>query len=216
MGVDFALARGFNRQKDHLRKAIDHGRLHAIGLRGGHAAERLERQHHVAESVRGVVDVLGHLEMPLSAARQGVIERVGQTRQLALREKARRDSAQKTGGSRISPASAKRQNTFVMDGPKVWDFAVVTVPRTIRSLLDEHGLQPSDLDLVILHQSNLRMIEAIMTSLALPMARTVTTVEAYGNTAAASIPLTLAKAAESERLRPGARVMLCGFGGRLS
>lgn len=111
---------------------------------------------------------------------------------------------------------AKRQNTFVMDGPKVWDFAVVTVPRTIRSLLDEHGLQPSDLDLVILHQSNLRMIEAIMTSLALPMARTVTTVEAYGNTAAASIPLTLAKAWENERLRPGARVMLCGFGGGLS
>ena len=87
---------------------------------------------------------------------------------------------------------------------------------TIRSLLAEHGLAPADLDLLILHQSNLRMLEAIMTSLELPMEKTVTTVESYGNTAAASIPLTLQKAWEAGRLQPGARVMLCGFGGGLS
>ena len=57
---------------------------------------------------------------------------------------------------------AKRLHTFVMDGPKVWDFAVGTVPRAMLALLAEHGLEASDLDLVILHQSNLRMIEAIM------------------------------------------------------
>jgi len=55
-----------------------------------------------------------------------------------------------------------------------------------------------------------------MTSLELPMERTVTTVESYGNTAAASIPLTLQKAAAEGRLTPGSRVMLCGFGGGLS
>jgi len=103
-----------------------------------------------------------------------------------------------------------------MDGPKVWDFAVGTVPKAIATLLGEHGLEPSDLDLVILHQSNLRMIEAIMEGLGLPMERTVTTVECFGNTAAASIPLTLTRAREMGRLRPGARVMLCGFGGGLS
>ena len=68
------------------------------------------------------------------------------------------------------------------------------MPRTIRSLLAEHELAPADLDLLILHQSNLRMLEAIMKSLELPMEQTVTTVESYGNTAAASIPLTLQKA----------------------
>jgi 3-oxoacyl-[acyl-carrier-protein] synthase III len=123
------------------------------------------------------------------------------------------------GGTRL-PASPevleKRLNTFVMNGPKVWEFAVDTVPRVIRSLLDEHQLTPRDLDLLVLHQSNLRMLEAIMKSLELPMDRTVTTVESYGNTAAASIPLTLQKAAETGRLRRGARVMLCGFGGGLS
>ena len=50
---------------------------------------------------------------------------------------------------------------------------------------------------MILHQSNLRMIEAIMKSLELPMEQTVTTVETYGNTAAASIPLTLQKASRT-------------------
>jgi 3-oxoacyl-[acyl-carrier-protein] synthase-3 len=123
------------------------------------------------------------------------------------------------GGSRL-PASTevldKQLNKFVMNGPRVWEFAVNTVPETIRSLLGEHGMRPADLDMLILHQSNLRMLEAIMTNLDLPMAKTVTTVENYGNTAAASIPLTLQKAWETGKLRPGARVMLCGFGGGLS
>jgi 3-oxoacyl-[acyl-carrier-protein] synthase-3 len=123
------------------------------------------------------------------------------------------------GGTRV-PASPevidRRLNTFSMDGPKVWDFAVGMVPRAIRSLLSTRGLAAADLDLLVLHQSNLRMLEAIMASLELPMERTATTVEAYGNTAAASIPLTLQKAAETGRLRAGARVMLCGFGGGLS
>jgi 3-oxoacyl-[acyl-carrier-protein] synthase-3 len=110
----------------------------------------------------------------------------------------------------------KRLNMFTMDGPKVWDFAMDTVPRTIRSLLAEHGLVPSEIDLLVLHQSNLRMIEALMASLEVPIERTVTTVETYGNTAAASIPLTLEKACRAGRLRRGSRVVLCGFGGGLS
>jgi 3-oxoacyl-[acyl-carrier-protein] synthase-3 len=123
------------------------------------------------------------------------------------------------GGTRlpISPEVLDKQlNKFVMNGPRVWEFAVNTVPETIRSLLGEHGLVPDDLDLLILHQSNLRMLEAIMASLSLPMEKTATTVETYGNTAAASIPLTLQKAWDEGRLRPGSRVMLCGFGGGLS
>lgn len=124
------------------------------------------------------------------------------------------------GGGTALPISKdvidKRLHKFVMDGPKVWDFAVNTVPRAVRALLAEHLLEPADLDLLILHQSNLRMIEAIMASLELPMDRTVTTVETFGNTAAASIPLTLDKAFATGRLWAGARVLLCGFGGGLS
>jgi len=69
----------------------------------------------------------------------------------------------------------KRSNTFVMQGPKVWDFAVETVPKVIRELLGQQGLQPRDLDLLVLHQSNLRMIERIVASLEMSMDQTVTT-----------------------------------------
>ena len=123
------------------------------------------------------------------------------------------------GGTRL-PIDAqvieKRLHTFSMDGPKVWDFAMDTVPRTIRALLAEHGMSPGDVDLLVLHQSNLRMIEALMTALDVPQERTVTTVETYGNTAAASIPLTLDKAWRTGHLHTGSRVVLCGFGGGLS
>src|SRR3954452_14793319 len=103
-----------------------------------------------------------------------------------------------------------------MEGPKVSEFATEAVPKTIRALLADHGLIPADLDLFILHQSNLRMIESIMKTLGVGMEQTVTTLESYGNTAAASIPITLHKAMESGRLQPGSRVLLCGFGGGLS
>jgi 3-oxoacyl-[acyl-carrier-protein] synthase-3 len=123
------------------------------------------------------------------------------------------------GGTRL-PATpeviAQRLNTFTMDGPKVWDFAVDSVPRVVRSLLAAHDMTTDDLDLLILHQSNLRMLEAIMKSLEMPMSKTVTTVERYGNTAVASIPLTLQKASADGLLQPGAQVMMCGFGGGLS
>jgi 3-oxoacyl-[acyl-carrier-protein] synthase-3 len=123
------------------------------------------------------------------------------------------------GGTRM-PVTAevlqKRLDKFTMDGPKVWEFAMRTVPRVVRSLLAEHGLRPADLDLLVFHQSNLRMIEGLMSLLELSMERTITTIENLGNTAAASIPLTLQKAWELGRLRPGSRVLLCGFGGGLS
>jgi 3-oxoacyl-[acyl-carrier-protein] synthase III len=123
------------------------------------------------------------------------------------------------GGTRVqvdAKVLEKRLNKFRMDGPKVWEFAVETVPRTIRALLSDHGLTTADLDLLVLHQSNLRMIEAIMKSLDLSMEQTVTTLETYGNTAAASIPITLHRALETGRLRRGTRTLLCGFGGGLS
>jgi 3-oxoacyl-[acyl-carrier-protein] synthase-3 len=123
------------------------------------------------------------------------------------------------GGTR-TPVTAevleKRLNTFTMQGSRVWEFAIETVPHVIRQLLDEQELEPQQIDLLVLHQSNLRMIEALMGSLGLPMERTVTTIEEYGNTAAASIPITLQKAWQMGRIGPGSRVVLCGFGGGLS
>ena len=110
----------------------------------------------------------------------------------------------------------KRLNTFVMHGAQVWEFAIETVPKVIRSLLAREGFTPADLDLLVLHQSNLRMIEAIVRALGLSMEQTVNSLETLGNTASASIPITLEKAWKLGRLVPGSRVLLCGFGGGLS
>ena len=123
------------------------------------------------------------------------------------------------GGTRLPVTPEvldKRLNTFAMNGQSVWQFAVETVPKAIFSLLEEHGLRPADIDLLILHQSNLRMIEAITAALGVPLERAFTTIEHYGNTAAASIPITLQHAWRAGRLKPGSRVVLCGFGGGLS
>lgn len=123
------------------------------------------------------------------------------------------------GGTRIpvdEEVLERRLNKFTMDGPRVWEFAMDTVPRVVRQLLERKGLVPGDLDLLITHQANLRMIEKIMDELDLPRDKTVTTVETLGNTAAASIPITLQKAFSEGRLRPGSRVILVGFGGGLS
>lgn len=123
------------------------------------------------------------------------------------------------GGSRVpidEHVLEQRLNKFHMDGRQVWSFAVERVPVVIRQLLDRHQMTVDDIDLIITHQANLRLIETILGDLGIPMEKTITTVENYGNTAAASIPITLNKAFEEGRLKPGARVVMVGFGGGLS
>src|SRR5580704_15509919 len=70
VGIDFALARSLDWQEDHVFKFVDYPRLHTVRLRGRHAAKGLERQHHVAEMVHGVVDVLAYFHLAVAAARQ--------------------------------------------------------------------------------------------------------------------------------------------------
>ncbi len=123
------------------------------------------------------------------------------------------------GGTRIpvdEDVLERRLNKFYMDGHKVWEFAVEKAPQVIMQLLERHHLSPQDVDLFILHQANLRLIETILNKMGVSMEKTITTVEEYGNTAAASIPITLQKAFVENRLHPGCRVMMIGFGGGLS
>ena len=94
MGIDLTLTRGFNWKEDHVFESICHSRLRAIGLRRRHATEGLERQHHVAEFVLGVVDVLAHFKMPLAAARKLVVERHGEIGHLLLIDQVMRDVSQ--------------------------------------------------------------------------------------------------------------------------
>ena len=101
VSVDFAFARSLDRQEDHVLEFVDDRRLHSVGLRRRHAAERLQRQHHVAQLVHGVVDVLADFEVSFAAARELVVEGMRQLGQFGLRHQVVRDSAQMLDGAVI-------------------------------------------------------------------------------------------------------------------
>jgi len=123
------------------------------------------------------------------------------------------------GGSRM-PASnevlIKRLDKFQMNGREVWDFVIEAFPQAVRQALGAAGLTLDDVDLLISHQANAVLIRACMERLGLPMDKTYLTVERYGNTSAASVPITLDEAARAGRLRSGDVVVVVAFGGGLT
>ncbi|MGK4581625.1 3-oxoacyl-ACP synthase III family protein [Kitasatospora sp. HPMI-4] len=123
------------------------------------------------------------------------------------------------GGSRI-PASVRTVEDglhyFTMDGRGVRAFVMENVPSAIRKFLDDIGLPAGELDHLVPHQANGRMLEELQQELGIPTARMHTTVDRYGNTAAASVPITLDAAVRSGAIRPGETVLLAGFGGGMA
>lgn len=103
-----------------------------------------------------------------------------------------------------------------MNGKEVWNFAVNAFPYTVKKALDKSGLTTDDVDFLISHQANLRLIEYCMNELGLPMSKTHTTVEKYGNTVTASIPITLHEALNEGKIKEGDTVVLVGFGASLA
>jgi 3-oxoacyl-[acyl-carrier-protein] synthase III len=123
------------------------------------------------------------------------------------------------GGSR-QPASAESveaaQHFIRMNGKEVYRFAVSAAPRASRQAVQQAGLSMEEIDLFVPHQANVRIILSAAGALGIPPERTFVNVDRYGNTSAASIPIALCEAVEEGRVRPGAHVLLAGFGGGLT
>ncbi len=100
-----------------------------------------------------------------------------------------------------------------MDGGAVFKFAVRVLEEVALESLAAAGLQKSDIDWLIPHQANIRIIQATARKLDLPMEKVITTVDRHANTSAASVPLALDEAVRDGRIRPGQHVMLEGVGG---
>ena len=100
-----------------------------------------------------------------------------------------------------------------MDGQAVFKLAVGLLEGAARNVLDKAGLQDSDIDWLIPHQANIRIIQSTAKKLKLPMEKVVLTVQDHGNTSAASIPLALDKAVRSGQVKKGQNLMLEGVGG---
>ena len=123
------------------------------------------------------------------------------------------------GGTRF-PATAQtvldRRHYIVMEGKEVFKGAVTAMAASSLEAIERSGLVPEDIDLVVPHQANQRIIEATARRLKVPMGNVVMNIARYGNTSAASIPLALAEAWEQGQIRPGQRLLLTAFGAGLA
>ena len=102
------------------------------------------------------------------------------------------------------------------EGQEIFRRAVVGMSRACETVLEARGLGPDDIDLVVPHQANLRIIEAVVKRAGVPMSRCFVNVERYGNMSAATVPVALVEALEADRVKPGANLLLTGFGAGLT
>lgn len=126
---------------------------------------------------------------------------------------------QPAGGSRI-PASeesvAKRLHFLHMEGRETFKFAVKAMASSTEKVLQEAGFTREDIDLLVPHQANIRIIDAARKRFGLEEEKVMVTVHKYGNTSASSIPIALDEAVREGRAKPGDLVVMVGFGGGLT
>ena len=107
-----------------------------------------------------------------------------------------------------------RGTPFVMmEGNTVFKFAIKVLEEVVEEALAENDLQASDIDWLIPHQANIRIIQSTAKKLGIPMEKVIITLDKNGNTTAASIPLALDIAVRDGRIKPGQHVLLEGVGG---
>ena len=123
------------------------------------------------------------------------------------------------GGSHM-PASAdtilNKQHTIHMNGREVFRFATRVIAQATREAIASAQLKINDIQLVIPHQANLRIIEAAMRGLEIPMDKCFINIERYGNTSTASIPIATCEAIQQGRLQTGDNTVFVGFGAGLT
>lgn len=120
------------------------------------------------------------------------------------------------GGTRM-PASAdtvaQGLHYVRMDGPTLFKLAVRVVPQAIEEVVRRAGWALEEVNWIIPHQANRRIVEAVARALEMPLDRFVCNIDRYGNTSSASVPLALWEAVQDGRVRDGHRLVLVAFGG---
>ncbi len=105
---------------------------------------------------------------------------------------------------------------MAMNGREVFKFAVRQMGQSAINVIDKAGLTKEDVDFLIPHQANIRIMEASRQRLELPIEKMATTVKKYGNTSSSTIPIALSEAMEEGRVKEDDVVILVGFGGGLT
>lgn len=115
--------------------------------------------------------------------------------------------------SSLNGAPVNASGKLVQNGREVYKFAVQTVPKGVSKLLKQAGLSTSDVDWFVPHSANLRIIESVCERTGIPLEKTLHTIEYFGNTSAATIPLALDQGVKKGLLKEGDTVLTYGFGG---
>jgi len=110
----------------------------------------------------------------------------------------------------------KKYQFIRMNGREVFKFATRTLARSAAETIGRSGLSIHDIDLMIPHQANARIIELAARQLGMPMEKVFVNIDKYGNTSAASIPIALTEAIEEGRVKEGDKLVLVGFGAGLT
>mmetsp|Transcript_252 Transcript_252/g.268 ORF Transcript_252/g.268 Transcript_252/m.268 type:complete len:402 (+) Transcript_252:222-1427(+) len=109
-----------------------------------------------------------------------------------------------------------KYDAMAMNGQNVYKFATREVPRVVSEALAEAQLTPDDVDWLLLHQANIRIMETVAKRLNIPSEKIITNLASYGNTSAGSIPLALSEAVRSGQVKKGDVIATAGFGAGLS
>jgi len=105
---------------------------------------------------------------------------------------------------------------WVFDGQEIFKRAVVGMSKACETVLETTGLAADDVHLVVPHQANLRIIEAVVKRAGIPMERCFVNIQRYGNMSSATVPVALVEALDEGRVTPGCNLLLTGFGAGLS
>ena len=117
------------------------------------------------------------------------------------------------GASKELAKAGTDEAAIMMTGKEVFKVAVSTLGDVASRALEDAGIEQSELDWLIPHQANVRIIQATARRLGLPLEKVILTVQDHGNTSAASVPLALDVAVRDGRVRPGQLVLMEAFGG---
>ena len=106
----------------------------------------------------------------------------------------------------------KREMKIRMNGRGVYTFVVRVLPKYVEDLITSSGLTVADIDYMVPHQANIRIIKAVQDRIGIPDEKVITNLEHYGNTSAASIPIALVEGVEKGTMKLNSTALLCGFG----
>lgn len=117
------------------------------------------------------------------------------------------------GGTTLSEAE---YDNLAMNGKEVYKFATREVPTVLEESMEAAGITVEDVDWLLLHQANIRIMEVVAKRLGIPMEKVITNLASYGNTSAGSIPIALDEAVRSGKVKKGDVIACAGFGAGLS